>query len=150
MKLHKALFAYRTTFKILIDMSSYRLVFRKACHLLVEMESRAFWAIKKLNFDLKASGLARLLQLNELEEFRSEAYENSRLYKDKTKKWHDNQISRRELHLGQQLLLFNSRLKLFPGKLKSRWSGPFKIKQVFSFGAFELLGRDGHTFHVNG
>ena len=75
--------------------------------------------------------MERLLQLNELEEIRSEAYENARLYKEKTKRWHDNLILRREFHPRQQVLLYNSQLRLFLGKLKSRWSGPFKIKQVF-------------------
>ena len=116
----------------------------------MELESKAFWAIKELNFDLKAFGAEILLQLNELEEFRSEAYENARLYKKKTKRWHDNLILRREFHLGQQVLLYNSQLRLFPGKLKSRWSGPFKIKQVFPFGAVKLWDKNGQSFWVNG
>ena len=118
--------------------------------LLVELKSRVFWAIKKLNFDLKTSSVERLLQLNELEEFRSEAYENARLYKEKTKRCHNNLIQRRDFHLGQQLLLYNTWLRFFPGKLNSRWSGPFKIKQVFPFGAMKFWDKNEQIFHVNG
>ena len=81
-----------------------------------------------------------------MEEFKSEAYENVILYKEKTKRWHDNLILRREFHSGQQVLLYNSRLRLFPGKLKSKWSGLFKIKQVFPFDAMELWDKNGQSF----
>ena len=72
------------------------------------------WAIKKLNVDFKAAKEERLLQLNELEELRNEAYDNVRIYKDETKKWHDRKILRKEFIAADQVLLFNSRLKLFP------------------------------------
>ena len=85
------------------------------------------WAIKKLNLDFKAAKEDRLLQLNELEELRNEAYDSARIYKDKTKKWHDQRILRKEFKAGDKVLLFNSRLWLFLGKLKSKWNGPFTV-----------------------
>ncbi|GKD14643.1 reverse transcriptase domain-containing protein [Tanacetum coccineum] len=109
-----------------------------------------YWALKHVNFDLKTAGDHRKLQLNELNELRDQAYENSLIYKEKTKKLHDSKIKNRIFNVGDQVLLFNSRLKIFSGKLKTRWSGPFTIAQVFPYGTVELSQPDGPNFKVNG
>ncbi|KAL0864739.1 hypothetical protein Bca101_043857 [Brassica carinata] len=149
-KLDDALWAYRTAFKTPLGTTPFNIVYGKSCHLPVELEYKALWAVKLLNFDIKCAKEKRLLQLNELDEIRMDAFENSRIYKEKTKAFHDRHILKREFKAGDQVLLYNSRLKLFPGKLKSRWSGPFVIKEVRPYGAIVLWNKDGGDFTVNG
>ncbi|GKC61375.1 reverse transcriptase domain-containing protein [Tanacetum coccineum] len=105
--------------------------------------------VEHANFDLETAGDHRKVQLNELNELRDHAYENSLIYKEKTKRIHDLKIKNRVFNVGDQVLIFNSRLKMFSGKLKSRWSGPFTIAHVFPYGTIELSQNSGPNFKVN-
>nr|GEW90451.1 DNA-directed DNA polymerase [Tanacetum cinerariifolium] len=148
-KLDDALWAFRTAYKTLIGCTLYKLLYEKACYLHVELEHKAYWALKHANFDLKTANDHRKIQINELNELHDQAYENSMIYKEKTKRIHDSKIKNRVFNIGDRVLLFNSRLKIFSGKLKSRWSGPFTISQVFSYITVELSQPDEPNFKVN-
>nr|GEY16719.1 reverse transcriptase domain-containing protein [Tanacetum cinerariifolium] len=118
-KLDDALWAFHTAFKTPIGCTSYQLVYRKACHLPIELEHNAYWALKHANFDLQTVGDHRKVQLNELNKLRDQAYENSLIYKEKTKRIHDSKIKDRVFNVGHRVLLFNSRLNIFLGNLKT-------------------------------
>nr|GEW65799.1 reverse transcriptase domain-containing protein [Tanacetum cinerariifolium] len=126
-KLDDALWAFRTAFKTPIGCTPYKLVYRKSCHLPIKLEHKAYWALKHVDFDLKTVGDHRKLQLNELNELRDQAYENSLILKERTKKFHDSKIKNH---------IFNV--------------GPFTITHVFSYGTLEVSQPNNPNFKVNG
>ncbi|XP_049410571.1 uncharacterized protein LOC125873750 [Solanum stenotomum] len=149
-KLDDALWAYRTVYKTPIRSSPYHIVFCKACLLPVELEHQVYWTIKRLNLDPELAGRKRMNQLHELEDFRLHTYENAKFYNERMKRWHDKHIVTRTFTPGEKVLLFNSRLRLLLGKLRSKWSGSFEVVRMTQHGAVELRGEIDLTFLVNG
>ncbi|XP_076889586.1 uncharacterized protein LOC143540392 [Bidens hawaiensis] len=141
----------RKRLKTPIGTTPFRMVYGKACHLPVELEHRAYWALRSVNLDLTLAAKNRYLQIHELEELRDDAYARSWSYKERTKALHDRKLKKvKEFKCGDQVLIYNSCLKLFSGKLRSRWVGPYTVKAAFPQGAVELVDQEGKAWKVNG
>ncbi|KAJ9558232.1 hypothetical protein OSB04_012846 [Centaurea solstitialis] len=149
-KLEDALWAYRTAYKTPIGSTPYRMLYGKACHLPFEFEYKALWALKKVHLDDIANGRERLISLHELEDLRSLAYENSKIYKEQRKKWHDAHLKEVKVFKeGDKVLMYQTRFKFSPGKLKSRWIGPYVVLKAYPSGYVDLMTERG-SFKVNG
>ncbi|GJQ90049.1 reverse transcriptase domain-containing protein [Tanacetum coccineum] len=149
-KLDDTLWAFRTAFKTLLRTTPFRIIYDKACHLPVKLEHKAYRAIKNCNLNHTKAGENRFLQINELDEMRLDAYETSISYKERTKRWLYKWIKApTNYEKGDKVLLFNLRLRLVLGNLKSRWYRPFLVCMDMKNGAIELYDEDGNKFIIN-
>jgi hypothetical protein len=115
------------------------------------LNTKLFWAIKKWNMDLKVAETKKKIQIAELKEWREKAYHSARLYKERTKRWHDKRIKIKQFKPGDKVLLINSCVRLFGhGKLRSKWEVPYLVLHAVDHGAVTLQCDDGDTFKADG
>jgi hypothetical protein len=143
--------SYQTAHKTPIGMTPYQFVYGKSCHLPLELEHKAYWAIKEINLDVDAARIKRRIQISELEEMRLKDYESATIYKERMKRWYDKRLQAKEFKEGDKILLFNSKFKIFgKGKLKSKWDGPYVVHSISPSGAVTIMDTKGDQYVVNG
>ena len=131
-----------------MGMSPYKMIYGKACHLPLELEHKAYWAIEELNYDFKLAGQKRLFDISSLDEWRTQAYENAKLFKEKVNRWHDKRIQKLEFKVGEYVLLYNSHFRFFAGKLLSKREGLYVIEEVYQPGAIKINNVKGANLKV--
>jgi hypothetical protein len=150
-KLDGALWAYRTTHKTLIGMTPYQFVYGKSCHLPLELEHNAYWAINEMNLYVDATRIKSRIQISELEEMTLKAYESATFYRERMKRWYHKRLQPKEFKEGDKVLVFNSKMKIFgKGKWKSKWDGPYVVQSFSVSGAVTIMDIKGDQYVVNG
>jgi hypothetical protein len=151
LKLPDALWAYRTTYKTPIGMSPYQLVYEKTCHLPVELEHRAHYAIRKWNIDLKLAGEYRRRQISELEEWRDRAYHSASIYKERTKRWHDKRLKPRNFNPREKGITFQFQSQVvWSWKATKQMAGTIPSHRHIIHGAITIQDDDSNAYKVNG
>jgi len=149
-KLDNVVWAYQKAYKTPIGVSPDPLVYGKACHLSDELECKTLWVLKRLNFEWRDTTNLFLSKVNELDEFQLHPYERLDIYKEKMMLYNDKKIEKRIFKPNNLVLFYNSRLCLFPDKLKSRWTGPFTIVKLSPYSVIEVKSDSDVPFKVNG
>ena len=126
-----------------MGISPYKMVYGKSCHLPLELEHKEYWAIKELNYDFKLASEKRLFDISSPDEWRTQAYENTKLFKEKFKRLHDKIIQNREFKVDEYVPLYNSHFRFFAGKLPYKLEGPYIIEEVYRSGAIKINNSEG-------
>lgn len=151
-RLLESLWAYRITWRSTTRFSSYEMVYGKKVMFPIEFQIKTFKTTTDLNLELTEAQKQRIAQLNELDDIRQEAFQQTDLVQQQRATWHDKFIKKKEFALGDWALLFDSRFKNFQVKLTTRWLGPYEVVSVSENGAIKIKTIDDHniSFLVNG
>src|SRR4051812_28939733 len=148
-RLDDIVWAYRTSFQTPFRGSPYRTVFGYHCHLPTDLQQRCYWTCRIMNYDLQEAGEKDLLEFHELDDWRTDAHDKQRFYKERILYWQYIHMTKDIFHEGQRVLFYHTWMVIFPGEIQSEWAGPYTISQVYYHGAVELTDEYGKRFKVN-